>query len=206
MKPAFVTPLCPPLCLVSLSRIPHMFSFAYNSLRRCEPRMTRLRWSGDAANWSALTKSILSEHDYSEIPNSLSLSCSLSLPLCLSLFLTPLSDMKGGKEGGNKKPKFLIKTLHNDLFWRREAPCASLHVRQGNVTNYTGNNINKGVCLLEKKEYTIYINIYTVSDPSLGVTNCAPAQRAQRPNALQGVECAAREGGREGEEEGFTSA
>lgn len=70
--------------LLSLSQIPHMFSFAYNSFRRCEPRMTRRRCSGDAANWSALTKSIA----YS--PNMITAkSRTLSLSLSLVRSLSP---------------------------------------------------------------------------------------------------------------------
>lgn len=82
IKLAFITPplalLFPP-CLFSLSQIPHMFSFAYNSFRRCEPRMTRRRCSGDAANWSALTKSILRTwlQRNPELSLLLSLACSL---------------------------------------------------------------------------------------------------------------------------------
>lgn len=36
-----------------LARILHMFSFAYNSPRRCGATVTRRRCSGDAANWCA---------------------------------------------------------------------------------------------------------------------------------------------------------
>lgn len=41
------------LGFLSLARILHMFSFAYNSPRRCGATLTRRRCSGDAANWSA---------------------------------------------------------------------------------------------------------------------------------------------------------
>lgn len=78
--------------LLSLSQIPHMFSFAYNSFRRCEPRMTRRRCSGDAANWSALTKSIAySPNMITAKSRTLSLSLSRSLVVHRSCFQSSVS-------------------------------------------------------------------------------------------------------------------